>query len=203
MRTRCAGRLLPIMRGIMVAGTSTKHVLRGLLLLGLVASGAAAFADAAIAPPAALDPPVEGVLPLADGVLVRKSERRLYLLRGGEVLRSYPIALGLNPSGHKLREGDFRTPEGRYLLSRRNPRSDYFLSIQISYPNETDVARARREGVSPGGSIMIHGLPNTPKKTLDYYLGTDWTDGCIAVANSHMVEIWLMTPSDTPIEILP
>lgn len=203
MRTRCAGRLLPIMRGIMVAGTSTKHVLRGLLLLGLVASGAAAFADAAIAPPAALDPPVEGVLPLADGVLVRKSERRLYLLRGGDVLRSYPIALGLNPSGHKLREGDFRTPEGRYLLSRRNPRSDYFLSIQISYPNETDVARARREGVSPGGSIMIHGLPNTPKKTLDYYLRTDWTDGCIAVANSHMVEIWLMTPSDTPIEILP
>lgn len=142
-------------------------------------------------------------LPAVDNIVVRKAERRLYLMREGAVLRSYPIALGLAPVGHKQQEGDFRTPEGKYRLIRRNPRSEYFLSIEVSYPNEVDVARAKQMGVSPGGLIMIHGLPNTPRKTLDYYRKTDWTDGCIAVSNSDMVEIWMMTPPDTPIEILP
>lgn len=142
-------------------------------------------------------------LPAADNVIIRKSERRLYLMRRGQVLRTYPVALGLAPKGHKEQEGDFRTPEGRYRLIRRNPRSDYFLSIEVSYPSVADVEHAAQLGVNPGGAIMIHGLPNTPRKPLDYYRTNDWTDGCIAVSNSDMVEIWMMTPLNTPIEIHP
>src|SRR5262245_57769601 len=102
-------------------------------------------------------------LPVADRVLVRKSERRLYLMRGNDVLRAYKVSLGLSPDGAKERAGDFRTPEGSYKLTRRNSRSDFFLSIQVSYPNETDMRNARRNGWQPGGSIMIHGLPNDPR----------------------------------------
>lgn len=144
-----------------------------------------------------------GSVLMADKLVVRKSERRLYVLRQGQVLREYRVALGLNPRGHKEREGDSRTPEGQYKLIRRNPRSEFFLSMEISYPNNTDVSRARRMGVRPGGAIMLHGWPNIPRKTADYYKTADWTDGCIAVSNADMVEIWLMTPIETPIEILP
>lgn len=146
---------------------------------------------------------VEAALPLADRVVVRKGERKLQLLRNGVALRTYRVALGLRPEGHKQFEGDFRTPEGVYRLTRRNPNSEYFLSIQVDYPNAQDVARARKQGLRPGGAIMIHGQPNIPKKTRDYYSNVDWTEGCIAVSNTDMVEIWLMTPPDTPIEILP
>ncbi len=142
-------------------------------------------------------------LPLADRVLVRKSERRLYLMRGNDVLRAYRIALGLNPGGHKERAGDFRTPEGAYRLTRRNTRSDFFLSIQVSYPNESDSRNARRNGWQPGGSIMIHGLPNDPRHGPDYYATQDWTDGCIAVTNADMVEIWMMTSENVRIDIEP
>jgi murein L,D-transpeptidase YafK len=142
-------------------------------------------------------------LPLADRVLVRKAERRLYLMRGNDVLRAYRIALGLNPGGAKERAGDFRTPEGTYRLTRRNARSDFFLSIQVSYPNDQDIQRARRNGWQPGGSIMIHGLPNDPRHAPDYYATQDWTDGCIAVTNADMVEIWMMTSDNVPIAIEP
>lgn len=142
-------------------------------------------------------------IPAADHVVVRKSQRRLYLMRGESVLRSYKVALGLNPVGHKERSGDFRTPEGRYLLTRRNARSDFFLSIQVSYPNDDDTRRAHRNGWEAGGSIMIHGLPNQLKHAPAYYENRDWTDGCIAVTNSDIVEIWLLTSDNTPIEILP
>jgi len=142
-------------------------------------------------------------LPMADRVVVYKGERRMLLMRGDSILRAYKISLGLNPIGHKERSGDFRTPEGRYLLTRRNPRSDFFLSIQVSYPNEADIAHARRNGWDTGGAIMIHGLPNQLKHTPAYYESRDWTDGCIAVSNSDMVEIWLLTAPNTPIEILP
>jgi len=146
----------------------------------------------------------DDVLPApADAVLVVKSERKLYLLKAGRVLRAFDVALGLVPTGHKQREGDFRTPEGRYRLESRNVNSDYFLSIQVSYPDEGDRARARAKGVDPGGQIMIHGLPNEPKFDLRRYEGSDWTDGCIAVSNSDMVDIWLMTRESTPIEIRP
>jgi murein L,D-transpeptidase YafK len=146
---------------------------------------------------------VDAALPLADRVVVRKGDRKLQLMRNGVALRTFKVALGLRPEGHKQFEGDFRTPEGVYHLTRRNPNSEYFLSIQVDYPNEKDVARARKQGLRPGGAIMIHGQPNIPKKSRDYYSNVDWTEGCIAVSNSDMVEIWLMTPPDTPIEILP
>ena len=142
-------------------------------------------------------------MPVADELIVRKSERRLYLMRGGQVLRSYRVALGLVPEGAKDHSGDFRTPEGRYYLGRRNPRSDYFLSIQVSYPNDQDLRRARREHVDPGGSIMLHGLPNSLRHGPGYYAKSDWTDGCIAMSDSDMVEVWLMTRDNTPIDILP
>nr|WP_298727783.1 L,D-transpeptidase family protein [uncultured Steroidobacter sp.] len=146
---------------------------------------------------------VDAALPIADKIVVRKGERKLYLMNNGTALRTFKIALGLRPEGHKQFEGDFRTPEGVYRLTRRNPNSEYFLSILVDYPNEQDVKRARAQGLRPGGAIMIHGQPNTPKKSRDYYSNVDWTEGCIAVSNSDMVEIWLMTPPDTPIEILP
>jgi len=145
----------------------------------------------------------EASLPPVDHVVVHKSERKLFLMHGSTIVRSYKVALGLNPIGQKERAGDSRTPEGEYRLVRRNPRSDYFLSLQVSYPNEADVKRARRNHWNAGGSIMIHGLPNQLKHTPRYYEHTDWTDGCIAVTNADMVEIWLLTPDNAPIDILP
>jgi murein L,D-transpeptidase YafK len=142
-------------------------------------------------------------LPMADRLVVRKSERKLYLYNRGQLLRQYEVRLGLRPEGAKEFEGDYRTPEGHYQLARRNSQSDYFLSIQVNYPNDQDIAKAKRKGLKPGGAIMIHGLPNTPQKPLDYYQRVDWTDGCIAVNNSDMVEIWLMTRAGVPIDILP
>ncbi len=139
----------------------------------------------------------------ADRIVIEKGARRLYLLKGDDVIVEYPVKLGLNPYGHKQREGDFRTPEGTYHLSRRNPRSEFFLSVEVSYPNEADRARARQAGVRPGGLIMIHGQPNVPRKTPDYYASNDWTDGCIAVSNSGMVDIWQRTRLGVPIEIRP
>lgn len=146
--------------------------------------------------------PQPTVMPTVTRIVVHKAARRMELLSGNQVLRSYRVSLGLQPQGHKEREGDFRTPEGRYLLTRRNPRSDFFLSIQVSYPNDRDVKRARSNGWEPGGAIMIHGMPNRLKREPEYYQ-RDWTDGCIAVSNSDMVEIWLMTSHNTPIDILP
>ena len=139
----------------------------------------------------------------ADSVLVVKSERKLYLLKAGRILRAFDVSLGLVPNGPKQREGDFRTPEGRYRLETRNTDSDYFLSIKVSYPDDSDRAQARARGVDPGGQIMIHGLPNEPKYDVRRYHGSDWTDGCIAVSNADMVDIWLMTRESTPIEIRP
>jgi L,D-transpeptidase catalytic domain len=141
-------------------------------------------------------------LPVADRVVVMKSERKLLLMKGGQVLRSYRISLGLVPQGPKERNGDYRTPEGRYYLGKRNPHSDYFLSIQVTYPNDLDVRRARSEHSNPGGSIMVHGQPNIPKHPADYYRTQDWTDGCIALSNSDMLEFWLLTQSGIPIEIM-
>jgi murein L,D-transpeptidase YafK len=144
-----------------------------------------------------------GNLPAVDHVVVRKADRKLLLMRGSTVVRTYKIALGLNPVGTKRRSGDFRTPEGSYRLVRRNPRSDFFLSMQVSYPNHADLKLARRNHWDSGGSIMIHGLPNQLKHDPSYYENVDWTDGCIAVSNSDMLEIWLLTPDNAPIEILP
>jgi hypothetical protein len=144
-----------------------------------------------------------GSFEMAEKVLVDKSERKLYLLRRGRVIKEYPIKLGLNPYGHKQREGDFRTPEGKYELVARNPRSEFFLSIKISYPNREDAAVANEAGFPPGGLIMIHGQPNLPKRPPEHYATRDWTDGCIALSNADMVDVWMRTTVGIPIEIRP
>lgn len=139
----------------------------------------------------------------ADRIVVDKSERALYVYSGADVLKRMHVSLGLVPDGDKEQEGDFRTPEGVYYIEAKNTTSDYFLSLKISYPDAGDRERARRLGVDPGGQIMIHGLPNEPKYAERSYLETDWTDGCIAVSNSDMIDLWLMTAVSTPIEIRP
>ena len=141
--------------------------------------------------------------PIADKVVIEKEKRKLYLLRNGSPFRTFDIALGSAPVGDKEKEGDFKTPEGEYFLDMRNPNSDYFLSIHVSYPDAKDRSDARQKGVSPGGQIMIHGQPNTPTYSAGFYKTEDWTNGCIAVSNSDMIDIWLMTPNTVPIEILP
>ncbi len=132
----------------------------------------------------------------ADAIRVYKAQRRMELWRGERRIATYRIALGDDPIGHKRQEGDEKTPEGRYRISGRNPRSRFHLSLRISYPNEADREQARRRGVDPGGDIMIHGA--TPPG----YRG-DWTDGCIAVTNEEMDAIWQRVPVGTPIDIRP
>lgn len=141
--------------------------------------------------------------PLADSVLVEKAARKLHLMRDGDVFRTFDIALGVEPVGDKEREGDQKTPEGTYFLDGRNPDSDYFLSIHISYPSIQEMRQASLNGNDPGGAIMIHGQPNLPTYSAAYYRKEDWTNGCIAVSNSDMIDIWLMTPNNIPIEIRP
>jgi murein L,D-transpeptidase YafK len=177
------------------------RILAALLALG---PGGALAADALPdAQQAMLTPPASDKLPSVDRVVVRKSQHTLVLMHGGNVVRSYHVQLGLSPTGQKERSGDFRTPEGSYRLERRNPRSDFFLSLKVSYPNEQDLRRAHAHHWETGGSIMIHGLPNTLKHEPEYYETHDWTDGCIAVSNADMVEIWMLVPDDVPIDILP
>lgn len=139
----------------------------------------------------------------ADKVVVIKSKRLMMLLQNGEILKMYRIALGKQPVGHKTREGDYKTPEGSYILNSRNPKSKYHLSITISYPNESDVLKAQERGVSPGGSIMIHGLPEDLEGLGRLHRTLDWTNGCIAVTNSEIEEIWHLVPDGTQIEIKP
>lgn len=149
-------------------------------------------------------PPPSGPL-RADRVVVDKSARRLRLMHEGAVVREYRIALGDAPVGHKVREGDERTPEGDYVLDWRNARSTFYKSIHVSYPNAQDRRRARDLGYSPGGMIMIHGKPNyiSSPKVLAEYDQRDWTNGCIAVTNAEMDEIWNAVQDGTPIRILP
>lgn len=135
----------------------------------------------------------------ADLVVVMKARRKLYLYRRGMILASYPVALGLDPSGTKRQEGDNKTPIGAYTLDWRNPDSRFHRSLHISYPNAEDRAQAKARGVPPGGDIMIHGQPS-----YDNVLRTgDWTDGCIAVSDQHIEQIWTRVPAGTPIHIYP
>jgi murein L,D-transpeptidase YafK len=127
------------------------------------------------------------------------------LHKDGAVYRTYRISLGDQPRGHKFQEGDERTPEGNYVLDWRNPNSSFYKSIHVSYPNDLDRTVARSLGVSPGGMIMIHGLPNwlSSPRLAQEYRRSDWTDGCIAVGNEEMDEIWRLVRDGTPITILP
>jgi murein L,D-transpeptidase YafK len=171
------------------------------LLISIALSGA--FAPSALADSLAGLAGPAGMLQPVDRVVVQKANRRMDLFREGALVASYKISLGLQPVGQKQREGDFRTPEGRYRLTRRNAQSDFFLAVQVSYPEAADVALARQNGWAPGGAIMVHGLPNVLKYSRDRYLSTDWTDGCIALSNEDMLDFWLLTGAGTPIEIRP
>jgi murein L,D-transpeptidase YafK len=149
---------------------------------------------------------VDDKLPIdahADRVIVMKKDRTLTLMNGDKVLKVYKVALGGEPVGAKRMEGDHKTPEGTYVLDRRNPRSKYYRSIHISYPSEEDRERARKSGVSPGGDVMVHGLPNGFGWLGAAHRTKDWTDGCIAVTDQEMDEIWSAVADGTPIEIKP
>ncbi|TJV03247.1 MAG: hypothetical protein E5Y02_21415 [Mesorhizobium sp.] len=136
-----------------------------------------------------------------DLVRVHKAERRLELIGDGKVVRNYGIALGGDPVGHKHQEGDQRTPEGRYILDWRNPNSIAYKSIHVSYPDADDLAAAKARNVDAGGMIMIHGQPNGFGWWGWLLQLVDWTDGCIAVTDSDMDEIWAVVADGTPIEI--
>ena len=139
----------------------------------------------------------------ADRVVVRKSARVLELYQGTQLLRSYPIALGRVPLGHKQQEGDGRTPEGHYVLDYRNPRSSYHKALHVSYPSVSDASAAQARGVSPGGLIMVHGVRNGLGFVGRLHRLFDWTDGCIALTDAEIDEIWRSVPDGTPIEIEP
>ena len=139
----------------------------------------------------------------ADKVIVIKSKRLMMLIREGDILKIYKVALGKQPNGHKTKAGDKRTPEGTYLLDTRNSDSKFHLAIHISYPNESDSMNAQKRGVLPGGDIMIHGLSEKFKTIGKLHRTSDWTDGCIAVTNPEIEEIWKLVPDGTPIEIKP
>ena len=139
----------------------------------------------------------------ADRIVVHKHERVLELMAGDVTLKRYMISLGREPVGAKQREGDGRTPEGRYRIDYRNPASGYHLALHISYPDAKDRARARKAGVSPGGDIMIHGMRNGYGWIGPLHRLADWTNGCIAVTDTEMDEIWRIAANGTEIEIRP
>jgi murein L,D-transpeptidase YafK len=171
-----------------ISRRSSRSWLRGALLL----AGAALCA----APAAA-----EGVK--ADKVVVVKHEQRLYLLHDGQVLKSYRVALGRQPHGTKLYEGDGRTPEGKYVLDARNADSRFYRALHVSYPNAADRERAHALGQAAGGLIMVHGLPRERPGWGSEHWMYNWTTGCIAVTDREMDEIWDSVDVGTPIEIRP
>ena len=138
-----------------------------------------------------------------DRVVVVKSQRILMLMSQEKVLKSYKVALGGNPIGPKVQQGDHKTPEGMYILDRRNDKSRFYRSIHISYPDEKDRANAAKLGVSPGGDVFVHGLQNGLGWLGKNHRLMDWTDGCVAVTDEEMDEIWRAVPDGTPIEIKP
>jgi len=138
-----------------------------------------------------------------DHVVVLKGQHKLLLLSGEKVVRTYLVALGGGGLSPKMRQGDHRTPEGLYQIDYRNSASSFHRALHISYPNEADRERARRLGVSPGGNIMIHGITNGLGWVGVNHRLSDWTDGCIAVTNAEIEEIWSLVPDGTPVEIRP
>ena len=139
----------------------------------------------------------------ADKIVILKSVRSMTLFSGGKVLKTYKVALGSDPLGPKRVEGDHKTPEGNYLIDAKNSQSQFHLSLHISYPSAADVKTARSMGQSPGGAIMIHGLAKPFAYLGPLHRQTDWTDGCIAVTNAEIEEIWRLVPVGTRVEIRP
>ena len=163
------------------------------LLLGLVAF--IAYDRYTQEPP----PPPAPLTEQIDHILIEKSARRLTVFRDGQAVRTYKIALGFAPVGDKVQQGDGKTPEGMFTITRRNPNSKYHLSLGIDYPQANDIARARAAGVDPGVDIFIHGQPNGFGKLAT--IPTDWTAGCIAVSDTEIEELWRVVATGTTVEI--
>jgi murein L,D-transpeptidase YafK len=170
--------------------------------LALVVLAAAPFAWDFLKP-TRVTPPLAAPEQRATRIVVEKAARRMMLERNGKVERIYAVALGSDPLGHKAQEGDGRTPEGSYAIDFKNPRSKFHLSLRISYPNAIDRDSAQQRGVAPGGDIMIHGLPNGMGLLGSAMIERDWTDGCVAVTNAQIEEIWSLVDVGTPVEIRP
>jgi len=139
----------------------------------------------------------------ADRVVVVKSSHSMTLYRGGRVLHQYKVALGRGPKGPKDRQGDHKTPEGQYIVNSKNAHSRFHLALHLSYPNSNDRARANENHVNPGGDVEIHGLPSYLAFVGSLQNLIDWTDGCLAVSNPEIEEIWNLVPVGTKVEILP
>ena len=150
---------------------------------------------------APLDP--GGPVALADSVVVEKRARTLTLYHLGRPFKRYQVALGGQPVGDKVSAGDRRTPEGVFYVENRNPNSDFHLALRLSYPDDRHWARADSLGVSPGGDIMIHGLPNGMSKLGKKHRLVDWTNGCVALTDEEIEELWRAVPDGTPVEIKP
>ena len=150
-----------------------------------------------------LAPLPETISTSVEKILVLKSARQLQLIQNGRAIKTYRISLGKQPKGHKLREGDKRTPEGIYWVDWRKKSDKFNLAMHIDYPNVSDAATARREGVDPGGMIMIHGTPDTEENPESLFHTLDWTDGCIAMKNHEMREVWNLVKDGTMVEIRP
>jgi murein L,D-transpeptidase YafK len=139
----------------------------------------------------------------ADSIVLDKSQRKLSMYDRGTLVKSYSVALGRNPVGKKQRRGDGKTPEGLYRIDGRNPWSKYHLSLRVSYPSSSDRARAASRGVSPGGDIMLHGLPKEFATVGALHRQQDWTEGCVALTNEEIEEIWRAVPNGAWILIRP
>ena len=175
------------------------------ILLGILSAvgPVAVIASPASAPVAVVAGPVHGGGPmaLADSIVIEKKAHRLTLFHMGRPIRTYLVALGADVDKDKVSAGDRRTPEGLFYIEGRNPYSQYHLALQISYPDASHRARAEALGFSPGGNIMIHGLPNGKGKTGAFHRTVDWTNGCIALTDEEMDEIWSVVPTGTPVLI--
>lgn len=178
-----------------------RRLLWGALALAALAIGLIGYTKAMARLAPGTPPEMLAAKAQADAIEVVKSARALRLMREGREVARYRVALGAAPVGQKLREGDERTPVGRYVIDWRNPHSVAHLSLHISYPNAEDVARAKAAGVAPGGNIMIHGLPNGWGVVGRWHRLLDWTNGCIGVSDAEMDEIWARVPNGTPITI--
>lgn len=150
-----------------------------------------------------LAPLPETISTSVEKILVVKSAHKLQLIQNGRAIKTYRISLGKQPKGHKLREGDKRTPEGIYWVDWRKKSDKFNLAMHIDYPNVSDAATARRDGVDPGGMIMIHGTPDTEENPESLFHTLDWTDGCIAMKNHEMREVWNLVKDGTMVEIRP
>jgi murein L,D-transpeptidase YafK len=167
------------------------------LLVGLGFIAASLYSPSApvpVPPP----PPLTGEI---DRIVIEKAARRMQLFQDGKPVRSYRIALGFTPAGDKLRQGDGKTPEGEFIIDRRNDESAFHLSLGLDYPHPEDIARAAKLGYAPGGDIFIHGQPNALPDGLK--IKGDWTAGCVALTNAEMREVWAVTPVGTMVEIRP